>query len=267
MSVSIGSWPRAYIPQTWEFYLKPNSNTFISPITRSRQTIEGQGQMYVATGTFRILDGRPARTFEAFLDKFRGQVNYCSIPDFGDKGRALGPCTKVSTYGSTTYGDTSIFDDGSKFSSGSYELTVYGTWPLGARHVLVRGFPQSTTQVYAGDNVQLGDYLYRLTDDAEVDRMGRAHLILNRGLMGVVPHGTALITQWAQTPMRLIDDDQTRRSMQSGALREYTLTFEEVFFLNEQSLVSGPISSPDESPNGTQGDRIVDADGNIWSLF
>src|SRR4051812_21244671 len=113
MSQSVGVWPLDFrAPHTWEFYLRPNSQIFKSPVTRTSQAIEGQGQMWVATGSWLIKDRRDAQKFEAFIDKLRGTVNYCHLPDFADRGQVLGPCTDVSTLGQVSFEDTSGFDDG-----------------------------------------------------------------------------------------------------------------------------------------------------------
>lgn len=271
MSVSIGNWPTdhpQYVPFQWEFYLRPNSNGFRSPVTRSLQVVEGQGQMWIATGSWRMPDSdrRAAQKLAAFLDKLRGTVNYCMLPDFADRGRVLGPCVDVSSLGATEFDDDSGFDDGSFFSSGT-GFSIYGNWPIGARQVLVRGFQQGTTQIYAGDNLQLGNFLYRLTEDTVADGLGRSYLYLNRPLMERINHGDEVITTGAATPMRLMDDDQTKRSLDSGQkLRVYTLSFEEVFFLNEIELLAPAARSFTPSPNGAVGDYIVDDDGNIWTL-
>jgi hypothetical protein len=271
MSASVGAWPLGFVPYAWEFYLRPNSRVFKSPVTRTSQAIEGQGQMWIATGSFRLPVHTPehrrkAQQFEGFIDKLRGSVNYCHLPDFADMGHALGPQVDVSSLGQVEFTDTSGFADGSFFSGGSDPLRVYGTWSMGSRNVLISGAPQRSFPLYAGDNVQLGNFLYRLTEDAVADGLGRAYLRMNRGLLEVVNHGSSMVTRNARTPMRLVDDDQTRRSIDAQRLvREYTLTFEEMFFINEP-VVAHALRSFIESPNGTQGEIIVDGNGTVWSL-
>jgi hypothetical protein len=272
MSVSVGLWPLDFIPYAWEFYLRPNSQVFRSPVTRTTQAMEGQGQMWVGTGSFRLPVHTPehrrkAQQFEGFVDQMKGAVNYAYVPDFADMGHALGPQADVTTLGQVKFTDTSGFADGSFFSGGSQTLKVYGNWPLGARSVLISGAPQGSLPLYTGDNVQLGNYLYRLLEDAVTNGLNRAYLRLNRGLMEAVDHGSSMVTRNARTPMRLVDDDQSKRSSDAlRPVREYTLSFEELFFLNEPTMVYSAASEFSESENGAQGDFIVDANGRIWSL-
>ena len=226
--MNIGDWPDDLLPYRWEFYLQPNSRSFLSPVTRTRQVRVGQGPRWVGTGSWKFDSRRKEQRFEAWLDKMQGQANTVNVWDFAHKnGRPLGPLLDLSSIGVTRFTDLTGFTDGTYFTGSVAGVTIFGGWAVGSEIAKVTGFPQHTTQLYAGDHVQLGDYLYRLTEDATADGMNRATLYLNRPLIQAVTHGTALTTTKPCTPMQLLDDDQTRRAVGVGAVRQYVVSFVE----------------------------------------
>lgn len=239
---SIGDWPHDLAPYRWEFYLQPNTHSFQSPITRTRQVLEGQGMRWIATGSWRFVDlrdagRRKAQRFEALLDKLRGQVNTVNVFDFAACGGPLGTNLDMSSIEDTFFSDGTGFSDGDSpptvtpFDGGSAGVTVWGGWDLGGRTVLVSGFPQNTTQLLAGDQVGLGGFLYRLTEDAEADGLNRAYLTLNRPLITALEHGDPVTRTRPRTPMQLLDDDQSRRGIDAvSRAREWTVTLIETFF-------------------------------------
>lgn len=235
-------WPIDLLPYSWEFYLQPNSRSFLSPLTRTRQVLVGQGPRWVGTGQFRFSSRRLEQRFEALLDKMKGQAETVNVWDFAAKfGLPLGPALDLSSITGVTYfeeagspgGITSFSSAGSPtvftgFYAGGAGITVYGAHAIGEDEVLVRGFPKNTTQLYAGDNVQIGSFLYRLTEDATANGLNRATLYLNRALVAAAAHGAAVTLTRPRTPMQLLDDDQTRRSVGVDHVREYTVSLVEV---------------------------------------
>jgi hypothetical protein len=235
---SIGDWPTDLEPYQWQFYLQPNTRVFASPITRTRQTIVGQGPRWVGTGSFRFRTRRKEQRFEAMLDKLKGQANTVQVWDFGNRdGRPLGPALDLSSITAITYlntlgspgGLTGFTNSGSPtlvtgFYGGAGGVTVYGNFAIGAESVVVRGFPQHTTQLYAGDQVQIGRFMYRILDDATSNGLSRATLSLNRPLVEAAAHEDEVVLVRPRTPMALLDDDQSRRSLGVNTVREYTVS-------------------------------------------
>lgn len=228
--MNIGDWPVDLLPYQWEFYLQPNTRSFVSPITRTRQVLSGQGKRYVGTGSWRFADRRDSQRFEAQLDKLDGQVNTVNIWDFGHRdGLPLGPALSLAALPVTEFTDGFRFTDGTAFAGGPQGYTIVGAHAIGDDVVVVRGFPPETPQLYAGDHVGIGGYLYRLTEDQpDPDGLSRASLSLNRPLVTAAAHGAAVTTSRPRTPMQLLDDDQSRRVIGVGAVREYTVSFIEV---------------------------------------
>lgn len=233
-------WPTDLIPYHWEFYLQPNSRSFLSPLTRTRQVLVGQGPRWVATGQFRFSSRRLEQRFEALLDKMKGQAEAVYLWDFAVKdGLPLGPALSLTSIAVSYFitpgspGGISMFEsDGSPvftgFAGGPDGLTVYGSQPIGEETALVYGFPQGTTQLYAGDQVELGGYLYRLVEDATADEANVAELALNRPLVAAIVNGDEVVTTRPRTPMQLLDDDQSRRAVGVDHVREYTVSLVEV---------------------------------------
>lgn len=242
--MNIGDWPEDLLPYQWEFYLQPNSRTFNSPMTRSRQVLVGQGRRWIGLASFRFSaqDRRRGQKLEAWLDKLEGQANTVNVWDFGQRdGRPLGPMLDLSSITTSYFVTPGTPDVITKFShpdfpgvltgfSGSSAgISLLGSYAVGDETVTIRGFPQGTAGLYAGDNVGLGGYLYRLTEDATADGLNRAVLHLNRPLVTAVDRDTELVTTRPRTPMQLLDDDQSRRRMGVGALRDYVISFVESF--------------------------------------
>ena len=240
---SIGDWPTDLLPYRWEFYLQPNTRSFMSPVTRTRQVLEGQGPRWVGTGSFRFKTRRKEQRFEALLDKLKGQVNTVNVWDFAAKnGLPLGPMLDLTSL-SRSYFNTPGSPGGingfllpgspstpvTGFIAGAAGLTVFGAHAIGSESVEVRGFPQGTVQLYAGDGIQIGSYLYRLTEDQPTaSSVNRATLSLNRPLLAAAAHGATVTTTRPRTPMRLLDDDHSRRSVDVDHVREWTVSLEEV---------------------------------------
>lgn len=238
---SIGDWPIDLLPYNWQFYLQPNTRSSMSPITRLRQALIGQGPRYVGTGSFRFESRGLEQRFEVLMDRMRGQANTVQVWDFANKyGLPLGPAldmssitgiTKLTTPGSP--GGITGFSNGSPtlitgFSGGSAGITVWSSWDIGDESIVVRGFPQYSTQLYAGDQIQVGRFLYRILDDATANGVNRATLSLNRPLVEAAEDGDPVVLVRPRTPMALLDDDQTKRSVDVNHIREYTISLVEI---------------------------------------
>lgn len=232
-------WPVDLEPYRWEFYLQPNTRVFRSPVTRTRQVLAGQGERWVGSGNWRFNARTPkgrrrAQRFEALLDKMNGQVETVNIYDFATCGRNLGPNLDRTSIPVTPFAftDGTNFSDGTNFFGGVAGYTVAGAAALGANTIIVDGFPAGTVQLYAGDYIGIGGFLYRMTEDAtEANGMGRSMLSLNRGLVQAATNLSVVTTLRPTTPMQLVDDDQSRRSAEVGGIREYAVSFVECFFV------------------------------------
>lgn len=239
---SIGDWPVDLLPYDWQFYLQPNTRTFLSPVTRTRQTLIGQGPRWMGTGSWRFATRRLEQRFEVLLDQLRGQANTVQVWDFANKyGLPLGPALDFSSITAITYftvagspgGLSSFASAGSPtvytgFYGGAAGVTVYGDYDIGSEFVVIRGFPQFSTQLYAGDQIQLGRFLYRITADVTANALGRATVLLNRPLVEAVDDGDEAVLTRPRTPMGLLDDDQSKRGVGVDGVREYTVSLIEI---------------------------------------
>lgn len=172
---------------------------------------------------------------DALLAKMKGQQETVNVWDFA-RPEPLGPNLDLSSIGITTFTDGTGFEEADSpptityFGAGPAGITVVGGWAVGADSVVVRGFTQNITQLYAGDYVQLGTFLYMLTDDAVATDLNLATLVLNRELVEAVSPGAVPVFTRASTPMQLIDDDQPNRSVGVAQVYEFTASFVESFF-------------------------------------
>lgn len=230
-------WPTDLQPYRWNFYLQNRSTVFRSPLTGSRQVLTRQGARWIATGGFRLTRDK-AQRFEALLAKMRGQAFTVNLWDLA-RPEPRGPALDLSSIAASLWvspgGVLTHFASHDSppvltgFAGAAAGLTVYGSHAIGADTLIIRGFPQYTTQLLAGDYVGLGGYLYMLTDDATANGLNRATLSLNRGLVTAVAHRAAVTLVRPSTPMQLVDDDQPNRGSSSARVFEYSVSLVEAF--------------------------------------
>lgn len=231
-------WPTDLVPYRWTFYLQNRTTVFRSPLTGTRQVLARQGARWIGSGAFRF--GREkAQRFEALLAKMRGAQVTANVWDFAHP-EPLGPALDVSSLGVTylttlgSPGGRTGFLSGSPtvrtgFAGGAAGYTVHGAHAAGDDTVVIRGFPQATTQLYAGDYVGIGGYLYMIEEDATADALNRATLQLNRELVADVASGSAVTITRPRTPMMLADDDQPARNVDVNRVYEYSVSLVEAF--------------------------------------
>lgn len=225
------SWPADIVARECEFYLQNNTRDYMSPITRTRQAIRGQGERWMAHYLFRVVGRRGRARMDALLDQGKGSFENFLMWDH-DQTEPNGTNLDRSSIPDTFFTDGTSFTEGSPqvltaFSAGAPGITVHGDHTIRATDVEVDGFPGGTSQLDAGDYVEIGGFLYRLTADAEADAVGRAVLSLNRGLVTAVTDGISVNRTRASTPMYLVDDDQPRRTADANHVYDYSLNFAE----------------------------------------
>lgn len=219
-------WPPEIKPETVSFYLQPNTLLQSSPATRKRRTVRLKGTRWVCEMSIACAREK-AQPLEALLDRLRGPSGTVALWD-PDRIDPLGTNLDRGSIGDTRFTDLTTFTDSTIFDGGPAGIRLLSAYAVGATDIWVDGFPQSTTQLLAGDNVEIGARLYRLTADAVADSLGRAYLYLNRGLLAAAALGDLVTRTRASSPFAMVDDNQPKRASDSAGRNQFNLSFLEV---------------------------------------
>ena len=196
------TWPTDIVPYQIDFYLKKNTTTFESPLTRTRQTLSRRGDQWICDASFR-LDRQKAQRLDALLDVGAGGSFY--LFDF----------SRTAPYNGDPGGSVRV-------------ITEYSR---GTTSISISGLPVSQSWLVAGDLLAIDGYLYRLTADLSANGSGIGTATLNRGLVAALSGSPTLWPVTLVRPrveMRLRDDDQARRTKSYDGMNEYTVGFVEV---------------------------------------
>lgn len=227
------TWPTDLVAQTCDFRLQKNTLRSISPIAKTVQTMDRQGKRWMAQLRFRVGRAKGQR-IQALLDS----GDEFSLWDMAhSRGLPLGPNLDRSSIAVTYFytagspgGQTRFRDGGSPtvrtgFSGGAAGVRIRGGWAVGSSEPLSDGWVANSTPLLGGDYVQIGDYLYMLTEDLDADGFGRAYLPLNRGLLAAAAHRDLITRTRPRAMMLLQDDDQNQRPVTPDQLWEFNLSF------------------------------------------
>lgn len=197
------TWPASLPrPSGLTFSLKPNSQSFQSPLTKTTQTMEMPGARWVAVVTWSELVRAEIRTLRAFLAQLRGRAGRVYLWDMSmetPEGVATGTPLVM---GAAQVG-SSLVTDG---------------WTASVTGILL-----------TGDYIGVGGELKTLIADANSNASGQATLVFEPPLRAS-PADNAAITLIKPTCIfRLLDDDQDNIPIQAPLRGSITLTFEEAF--------------------------------------
>lgn len=192
--MSVITWPRDIIASRVEFYMEKNTTRNASPLSKTVQTLDRQGRRWVATFDFRIFVEELARKMDAMLDD----------------------------------GDTFLIWDMKREAPLNGVITgvaVNGAHVRGNRTIAIDGLPASQTHAKAGDYLNIGDKLYRLTSDIAANGAGAGTAQLNRGLLEDTADNATINFDRPTCEMLLVDDVQAARAADNSRLYTYSLAF------------------------------------------
>lgn len=198
------TWPTDLVAYRCDFYLRNNTTIFESPLTRSAQRLRRLGARWICEASFHF-DRQKSQRLDAILDQLQGAYLTTTIWDF----------TRTAPYNGDPGGTPRV-------------LTAYAA---GTTSISISGLPVSQTRLLAGDYIELQGYLYRITADIAANGSGVGTALLNRGLVETLsgsPTSYPVTLTRPRAEMRLLDDDQPRRSKHYDGLYEYSVSLTEV---------------------------------------
>lgn len=188
------SWPSDICAQAVELYLEKNTARYVSPLSKTIQTLDRPGRRWVGHFTFRTGKRAIAQRIMALLDKGDSFL----IWDMRHPYPINGSISNVLVNGAHLRGNTSIALD---------------------------GLPASQTHLKAGDLIGIGGALYRLTADVAANGGGAATVTINRGLLDDVSDNAAVTVDKPTVEMFLADDSQPAYTLDFNRFYEFSLQF------------------------------------------
>ena len=164
------------------FGLEENTETFISPISNTIQTLARTGARWYLTINYAPMKRADAQVVIAFLTKLRGRVNSLN----GFDPNATSPLGDVS--GST--------------------LLVNGASQTG-NSLTCDGAEASTLVLKAGDYLEVNNELKMVTDDATSDASGDVTINFSPSLRSSPSDNASITTTNPSCEMKLVDDNVT----------------------------------------------------------
>jgi len=207
--VQVLTFPRPAVPPpksaTWR--MAANTQTHISPLDQTVQTIELPGARWMCDATWAGLNPAEWRAFESFLAQLRGAAGrfYFWPPHaWAARGPWLGA------------------------------PTVFGASQSGASLITANWHPASSLQLKVGDyfavdNALGGRELKIIREDVYSDPTGRAALIFDPPLRRSPNDGAPIMLDRPSTIMRLASDDQGAFDHEEGGFASVSLQLVEVF--------------------------------------
>lgn len=187
---------------TSKFGLESNTQTFLSPLSRSVQTLELPGARWMATYVLPPMKRAEAAAWQAFFVKLRGQAGrfYAFDPDARTpRGVATG---------------TPLIDGGNQTGGA---LTTKG-WTPSVTGILLAGD-------YVAYDTAAGRQLHMVTADADSDGSGEAALSVEPPIRVSPQDDASLIVTDASCTMMLAAPEIVWDAGQTGV---YSLTFDAV---------------------------------------
>jgi hypothetical protein len=182
---------------TW--HLEANTAAFVSPLSRSVQTLELPGARWVCDMTFPKMRADMWRTYTAWLAKMRGQAGrvYFGPPHYrGSNAPTWVPDPDAITCDSTEVTcDSTISVNQSNEIPWGEPITIYGGGQAGAV-INTSGWVNNVTVLAAGDflsyDTSRGRTLHMVVEDAASDSAGRAAITIEPPIRTAPAHGAAV---------------------------------------------------------------------------
>jgi hypothetical protein len=169
------------VPNQVTWHLEPNTAAFVSPLSRSVQTLELPGARWVCDMTLPPMRPATWRTYTAWLAKMRGQAGrvYYGPPHYtGSTADGWAPDPSALTCDSTTVtcDSTELVNQTNETPFGG-PITVYGSGQTG-NTLVTAGWVNDVAVLAAGDylsyDTDRGRSLHMVVDPAASDSFGRA---------------------------------------------------------------------------------------------
>ena len=164
------------------FGLEENTETFVSPISNTIQTLARTGARWYLTINYAPMKRADAQVVIAFLTKLRGRVNSLN----GFDPNATSPLGDVS----------------------SSTLLVNGASQTG-NSLICDGAEASTLVLKAGDYFEVNNELKMVTDDATSDASGDVTINFSPSLRSSPSDDASITTTNPNCEMKLVDDNVT----------------------------------------------------------
>jgi hypothetical protein len=169
-----------------------------SPFTRQEQVIQHQGEYWSATVQLPSMMKNTAAQWLAFLLQLRGRRGTFKL---GDQDRKTIQGVATGT------------------------ILVNGAAQTG-NQIALDGFAVSTNNVFkAGDYIQIGSFLYMVTEDADSNGSGESNVRIEPSLrtgLEAIPNNTTVIYQDTTTIMRL---DSNEVAWDTDQVSKYGISF------------------------------------------
>ena len=184
-------------PSSAEFGLLSNTQSFVSPLAGTTQTLELPGARWRCKIEFEALSDAERRELSAFLTQLRGQAGrfYYGDPGYQVAGPA-GVATGTPLVNGASQSGTSLVTDG---------------WTASTTDILKAGD-------YVSFDTSAGRELHMLVAGVNSDIGGAATLTFATPMRTPPADNTVISVAGASCIMRLVDDEQARWSVNRGPL-------------------------------------------------
>lgn len=196
--MSVLNFPSNIAPNSIEWFLKFNTQSFSSPLNGVTQTVALAGDKWFATLTFGNKIGEPARRLRAFFSSLRGKAGRFYLTPF---------------------------DHPIPYGNPSGNPLVDGSDQIGSSLDIKGCTANISGWLLAGDFVQIGNELKMITEDVDIDSDGKGTLKFEPSLRVSPIDGSSIITSYPKAIMMLSDDNQTKWSAAFGTATEKLYAF------------------------------------------
>jgi hypothetical protein len=205
------TFPAGLIPNQVTWHLEPNTAAFVSPLSRSVQTLELPGARWVCSMTLPTMQPSAWRTWTAFLAKMRGQAGrvYYGPPQY----RGITAPTWTADPSALTADSTTVTADSTALvnqesATGFGSPVVDGADQSGA-YLRTSGWTRDVQVMAAGDYLSYdttrGRSLHMVVDDVRSDAAGVATLRIEPPIRTAPADGASIETDSPTCIMALKD--------------------------------------------------------------
>jgi len=200
------------VPNQVTWHLEANTAVFVSPFTRTTQTLEMAGARWVTSLSFPPMRSATWRTYSAWLAKMRGQSGrvYFGPPHYtGSTAPSWTPDPSAITCDNATVKCDSTTETVDQTSESAWGTpVVYGAGQSGA--VLdTTGWVNDVTVLMAGDYISYdttyGRTLHMVVEDAVSDSAGRSSITVEPPIRNAPDDAAAVETESPTCIMALAD--------------------------------------------------------------
>lgn len=206
--MTLPTWPNAINIAQISWWLEYNTRSFVSPLTKSVQTIETPGARWKASVKLQNLDRTEWACISAFLNNLRGMA-----------GRF---------YFSPVHAAVPLLD-----TSPPSGVTVLGGSQTGTT-LITQGWPSSSTVLAVGDffavTTTKGTELKQVTETVVSTASGQASITFCPTLRNAPADGSSVVLTSPTCIMMLDDDEQNKGTFTPPVLGAYTIDMTEVIY-------------------------------------